>query len=186
MFIVKFLGGIIVFMVCMYFILLFKNRMPENRQHLLLKDPAKSVQDSMILWRKICESVEAKTFMNCYVRASDSTLQFNGESIGKIDSVSVSNKAFQNMEKDDVVKLLSLIKFLKRNSITGVFHDTSIGFWLYVYKDDIYYSTTQGVRNIYIWDTPKDTLEPAFVHFFKIFDRKDRMVLVGLNDLQHK
>ncbi|MVM35249.1 hypothetical protein GO755_34830 [Spirosoma sp. HMF4905] len=78
------------------------------------------------------------------------------------------------------------MKFLRRNRISGAYHDVGLGFWFYSYNDDPNYGRYTQIRPIYIWDVPADTLKPAFQYFTKILDRKKRMVLVGLNDVPYR
>lgn len=182
---VKFLLGI----SSIAFFLIFKfiwQQSPIERQKLTFREPAKSIQDSLLALRQICESVEAKEFMNCYVRSRDSVLTFKGNTAGKIDTVSTNNKAFHGIKKEEILKLLSILKFLNRNFIAGTYHDTSIGFWLYIYRQDGHYNTTTTIRNIYIWNNPQDTLTSSFKNYLKILDRKENMVLVGHNYVPYK
>lgn len=159
---------------------------PVERQQIRFTDSVQSVQDSMRILRQICESVEPEKFINCYTNSLDSVLHFKGESIGKIDSVSVSNEAFKDMSREDVIKLLSVVKFLNRNFIAGIIHDTSVGFWLYSYRDDVHHSGITGIRNLFIWNESKDTLNPAFTHYFTILDRKERLLLLSHNNVRYK
>ncbi|GAB4030530.1 hypothetical protein GCM10028809_23830 [Spirosoma gilvum] len=140
----------------------------------------------MLLLRKLCESVEPKEFTNCYIKKLDSTLLFRRKNLGKIDSISILNEGFKGMESAEIAKLLSTLKFLNRNGISGIYHDTSIGFWLYIYKQDYRFNDIHSIRNIYIWNSHNDTLRSAFTYYFKILDRKEHMVLVGDNDVRYK
>lgn len=157
-------------------------RPPIYKRQFVFKDPAKAVQDSMKLLQTICESVDKEGFFNCYVRSWDSTLVFKGQVLGKINHVSASNPAFKNMERRDVIRLLSVIKFLNRNLVSGVVHDTSIGYWLYPYGSNLDYENIKFIRNIYIWEQPKEISSPSFKYHFTVIDRKENMILVAHND----
>lgn len=164
----------------------FVNRLLDDRQRLVFKDSPKSVQDSMLVLRRICESVEPVEFMNCYVVKRNGLFIFNGEHLGNIDTVSVANKGFKGMKAADITQLLSCLKFLNRNDISGVVHDTSVSYWQYGYKEESRYNDRHSVRKIFIWSTPKDTLSASFSHYFKILDQKEQMVLISLKDVEYR
>lgn len=164
---------------------------PAERQEIRFTNSVQSVQDSMRTLQKICQSVEpveAGSVMNCVVLQSDSVLYFKGKAIGKLDSVSVSNEAFRSIPTEDATKLLSLLKFLNRNFVAGLYHDRSMGpgFWLYSYRKDENYNAITGIRSLYLLDEPKDTLNPAFKYYFTILDRKEKLLLLAQNDVRYK
>ena len=156
------------------------------KKKIVLKESVKVVQDSMKVLRSICEDYEADNFMNCIVNPVDSILVFNTVSLGKVDSVSASNKEFKNMKKKNAVRLLSIMKFLNNNLISGVYHDVSIGFWLYPYGEGKDYNNIKYNRVLYCWDIPKDTLSSSFIYYFKILDREHNIVLLSSNDVPFK
>lgn len=159
----------------------------EKRQQIMLKDPVKSVQDSMITLRKICESVESEEpITNCLTIGKENILLFRGKQLGKLDTVSIQNEGFKGLKKGDREELLSLVKFLNRNYISGVYHDRSIGFWLYPYRSHPKFNDIDVIRTIYVWSNPGDTLKPAFTYYFSVLDRKERMVLVSHNDVGYR
>lgn len=174
------------FEVIVYFI----NQPPAERQKIQFSDSVRSVQDSMRTLQQICQSVESGepgSIMNCVVLQSDRILHFKGEAIGKLDSVSVSNEAFKDMRKEDASKLLSLVKFLNRNFISGLYHDRSLGagYWLYSYRKDVHRSGITGIRSLYVLNESKDTLNPAFKYYFTILDRKENLLLLAHNDVPY-
>ena len=164
----------------------FSHQQPGDRQKMAFTDSAESVQDSMLLLRQICASIEPIKFTNCIVHDYDSTLVLNRKNLGKLDSMSTANTGFVGMNKGNARHILSIMKFLRRNRISGTYHDVGLGFWFYSYKDDPNYSRYTQTRQIYIWYVPADTLSPVFQYYTKILDRKKRMVLVGLNDVPYR
>ncbi|GAB3809990.1 hypothetical protein GCM10028819_52820 [Spirosoma humi] len=140
----------------------------------------------MVLFRQICEDIEPNEFINCFIVNRDNTLIFKNKNLGKIDSLSIHNEGLKDIKPTIILKLLSLIKFLNRNYISGIYHDTVLRYWFFSYRQDDKYSARHLVREIYIWDDPKDTLSPVLNYYFKIFDRKERMLLVGYKDVPYK
>lgn len=153
----------------------------------MLRDPVKSVQDSMITLRKICESVESEEpITNCLTIGKENILLFRGKQLGKLDTVSIQNEGFKGLKKGDTEELLSLVKFLNRNYISSVYHDRSIGFWLYPYRSHPKFNDIDVIRTIYVWSNPSDTLKPAFTYYLSVLDRKEQMVLVSHNDVGYR
>lgn len=161
-------------------------QIPEERQKIMLTDPVKSVQDSMLVLQRICESVEPIKFINCAFLEYNSTLMFNTKSLGKFDSVTIFNEGFIGMKRDDAQKVLSIMRFLRRNFISGVWHETTMGCWFFSYRHDKYYSSYTQTRQLYIWTTPQDTLNPVFTYYNEILDRKEHMVLVKSNNVRYR
>lgn len=159
------------------------------KSEIVFKDPVKAVQDSMRVLRQLCGSIDEKTFLTFCVTA-DSTLYFDvykvlileSNNLGRIDTVSTANKGFADLETGKAVRLLSLLKFLNRNLIGGIVHDTSTGYWWYPYGIDNY-NSFQWVRHLHLCDTPGDTLKPSFKYYFNIIDRKEKVLLTGLNSV---
>lgn len=187
MFNVKFILKISIFLLVIIAIY-FWIRPSIYKRQIVFEDSAKSVQDSMIVLQKICESVNDKDFINCIIIPidGDTTFTFNTVSLGSFKSVSPSDTAFKNMERADAVKLLSIMTFLSRNHITGIYHDTAIGLWVYPYGTDFYDRNINYIRNLYIWNEPKDTLSPSFEYYYKILDRKENIVLLAPNDVRYR
>lgn len=160
-------------------------RPPAYKRHLILKDPARAVQDSMIVLRQLCEVVNSKSFMNCVitVKDGDSTLLFNTIPLGPLNAISSSNKAFGYLTKEEVVRLLSIMKFLNRNLIAGLVHDTYADVWLYPYGQHFYDRNIEYVRSLYIVEKPRDTLNTSFKFFYHVIDRKEKIALVGFNNV---
>lgn len=169
--------------------------LPVYKSRIVFMDSATAVRDSMMVLRKLCESTEARDFLSCNVRWRDSTLIFSvpltrhveslSENLGRIDTITAANKGFIYMQKKDVVRLLSVVRFLNRNLIAGIKHDTSTGFWYYPYGNDEYQDIL-GIRHLYIYETPKDTLSPRFTYYMTIKDRKEHMVLIGHKDVPYR
>ncbi|GAB3966160.1 hypothetical protein GCM10028806_06240 [Spirosoma terrae] len=162
---------------------------PLERQQIRFVDSAQAMEDSIRTLRQICQNIEtikAPQFMNCVVQPWDSIMYFRGESVGRFDTLTFANPAFKDMKKGEVRRLLLLLSFLNRNFVSGVYHDTSIDFWLYTYRPDPYYSSFTQVRSLYLCDNRADTLKPAFKHYFTILDRKKKMLLLARNNVQYQ
>ncbi|WP_080056987.1 hypothetical protein [Spirosoma aerolatum] len=161
------------------------------QSQIVLNDPVQSVQDSMRVLRRVCEAINPTIFLSCYVR-QDSIFHFKVDkattlrshyNIGKIDTVSLLNPGFVNLPKAKVARLLSVIKFLNRNRIGGIVHDTSTESWWYPYQlanlNDI-----QGTRYLFLVESAEDTLKPAFTYYYNIVDRRSKLILTSSNDVR--
>lgn len=162
-----------------------------NQSQIVLKDPVQSVQDSMRVLRQWCEAINPNVFLSCYVR-KDSIFHFKVNKdivlrspydIGRIDTVSLQNPGFVNLPKAKVARLLKVIKFLNRNQIGGIVHDTSTESWWYPYPLDGP-NDIQGARQLFLVASAEDTLKPAFTYYFKIVDRRTQLILTRLNDVR--
>src|SRR4051812_22138223 len=111
----------------------FRPNPADYKSQIILKDPIEEVQDSMKVLRQLCESISGKVFLTCHVRP-DSVLSFNVDTtktfstpsyLGRINTVSVANQGFINMEKSKAARLLVVLRFLNRDLIGGIVHDTS-------------------------------------------------------------
>lgn len=161
------------------------------QSQIVLKDPVQSVQDSMRVLRQLCEAINPNIFLSCYVRP-DSVFHFKVDKvtmlsshydIGRIDTVSLLNPGFVNLPKAKAAQLLSVIKFLNRNRIGGIVHDTSTESWWYPYQLDNR-NDIQGKRHLFLVESAKDTLKPAFTYYYKIIDRKSQLILTSYKDVR--
>lgn len=163
---------------------------PIYKSEITFKDPVVAVQDSMLALRHIMATVSSNQIVGCYVRRQDSTLVFFSPKMdsaehtfrtwGHIDTVTAANAGLRFVPPADRARLISLLRYLNRNLISGIRHDTSIGFWLYEYgvtseDNDVWR------RDLLVYDIPADTLHPAFHYYLKPHDRKQRIILVGHN-----
>lgn len=168
----------------------YLTRPPIYKSEITFKDPVIAVQDSMLALRHIMATVDSNRLVGCYVRRQDSTLVFFSPKMdsaehtfktwGHIDTVTAANAGLRFVPPADRARFIGLLRFLNRNLISGIRHDTSIGFWLYEYGtaigDDDFWR-----RDLLIYDTSADTLHPAFRYYLKPHDRKQRIILVGHN-----
>ncbi|WP_460972699.1 hypothetical protein [Spirosoma migulaei] len=161
------------------------------QSQIVLKDPVQSVQDSMRVLRHLCEAINPTIFLSCYVR-QDSVFHFKVDkatmlgshyNIGRIDTVSLRNPGFVSLPKARVARLLGVIKFLNRNRIGGIVHDTSTESWWYPYQLDNH-NDIQGTRYLFLVESVEDTLKPAFTYYYKIVDRRSQLILTRYNDVR--
>ncbi|QHV95677.1 hypothetical protein [Spirosoma endbachense] len=158
---------------------------------IVLKDPIQSVQDSMRVLRQWCEAINPNIFISCYVRqdsvfhfkVNKATLLVSHYNIGRIDTVSLLNPGFVNLPKAKVARLLRVIKFLNRNQIGGIVHDTSTESWWYPYQLDNH-NDVQGIRHLFLVESAEDTLKPTFTYYYKIVDRRSQLILTRSNDVR--
>ncbi|MBN8823582.1 MULTISPECIES: hypothetical protein [unclassified Spirosoma] len=161
------------------------------QSQIALNDPVQSVQDSMRVLRQWCEAINPTIFLSCYVRQDSifhfkvdkSTMLRSHYNIGKIDTVSLLNPGFVNLPKAKVARLLSVIKFLNRNRIGGIVHDTSTESWWYPYQLDNP-TDSEGTRHLFLVESAEDTLKPAFTYYYKIIDRRSQLILTKFNDVR--
>ncbi len=145
----------------------------------------------MEVLRQLCESIDTSQFLSCHVNRRDSTLFFSvlvtrnleslTENLGRIDTITAANPGFRYMKKEDIVRLLSVVRFLNRNLISGIVHDTSIGgYWQYPYgMDDYDDKNERWSRHLHLYENAQDTLKPFFKSYFTILDRKEHLVLTS-------
>lgn len=174
------IGLVIAIIITGYFILKKDPHPPAYKSRIVISGSVKSVQDSMLVLRHFCEGLEPMFFFSCHIMPIDSALFFDGNILGKITSLSPSDKAFTRLREKNARRVLAVLKFLHRNRISGVYHDVSRGnYWLYPYGEDMNYLGNGYIRSLYIWNSPNDTLTPQFKRNFTIIDRRENMVLVS-------
>jgi hypothetical protein len=145
----------------------------------------------MRLLRQLCEAINSNMFLSCYVR-QDSVFHFKVDkasmlgshyNIGRIDTVSRFNPGFVNLPKATAAQLLRVIKFLNRNHIGGIIHDTSTESWWYPYQLGNH-NGIHATQHLFLVESAEDTLKPTFTYYYKIVDRRSQLILTSYNDVR--
>lgn len=155
-----------------------------ERNKLTFISPIIQVQDSLILLQKIVKRIDSTKFITCYVSSIDSSLHINEQVFGNINTIGFHDTLVVNNKKIAAHELIPLLKFLRKNFIYGLQNDTSIGFWTFFYKESIYEQDILGLRRICIWNSPSDTLNERFNKYFRKFDRKEHLMLIGYENIK--
>lgn len=144
-------------------------------------DDSKSVQDSIKSLIDILESSTQIDGKNCYFDLSGNFF-INGfqliNSEGNFESDNL-NKIFLNQDSTIAFRMVSILKYLSKNSIQGTFKNPQTNFYFFDYSKDNLVKDFESARHIIYSPSRLTSANP----YFEILDSKGNLYLIKSKDL---
>lgn len=153
---------------------------PPGYNEIVFFDSTKSVFDSLVIMESFLNKIPKAKVINFFID-NHGKLVINNNSIGiwnkiKTDTSFIYNvdelKKFDNLDK---LRLISLMSFLIRNEINGVYFYKQLNLFIFMYMESYSYYKEHDSRSIVI----KQRFSERFYRIYKVIDEKDGLVLVA-------